>query len=276
MGNAFLKSVLTTQPQASGQRIDWSNPLTRGLVAIVSPFAEWQTTPSFINTPIGKAIGPHASIVGFLKTPGNIPVIESVGNSTIFSYEYHKGNPEYNNTDEYYRDSGSDWPNDLGLKLISPTTYGHMQLEARATDGTRYQARKKVIAASSLTTPCTIKRTGTLDSSYLMTAYGGASTEGGDSVAKNWGTDTGMQGYTYNPSTKSYASPRIQLATGYDSNASLILMLRWNRVLQYSEIQLIHQNPWRIFYTQNRVITTSAAQLIAPKVDYLMRRFRQI
>lgn len=235
-----------SQPQ-NAARLNHSNPITRGLISVVHARNLWRTNPTFGMTPGGLALAPQASGFGVLYTSDDKSVTEPVAPSTIFSYEYHKTNPDYNSGAVYYHDNSSDWPNDLGLVLISPSTYGYAQVEARATDGWRYQAKKKVIAANSLTTPCFLKRTSTLDANFLMTAYGGASTEESSCSAKNWGTDTTMQGHSYNPSTKTYAAPKAGIINALDANSYLILMLRWNRVLSEAEIRSIHENPWQVF-----------------------------
>ena len=220
-----------TQPQGR-VTVDWSNPLSQGLLVAATPFSEMAVSPEI---KYGVAGGGARS--GVLRAG---PVRHGIANSTVFVVTQAlipDDGSWWNAGGGVYGDTAQEWPADMGLRVLSPTTGGRIQISARDTTGMARIARIDV-TAGGLSHGDVFIGAATIDSDLLVTGFG----EG-----KKHGTDAILQGASYNPPAATSTGPLFGHRGTSGAMDFLSLAYRWGRVLADSEIFDLEKTPWQLF-----------------------------
>jgi len=212
--------------------VDWSNPLSQGLLVAATPFSEMAESPE-----IKYGVAGGGARRGVLRAG---PVRHGIANSTVFVVTQAlipDDGAWWGSGGFVYGDTAQVWPADLGLRVISPTTGGRIQISARDITGTARVARIDV-TAGGLSYGGVFIGAATIDSDLLVTGFG----EG-----KKHGTDAILQGASYNPPAATSAGPLFGHPATSGAMDFLSLAYRWGRVLADSEIFDLEKAPWQLF-----------------------------
>ena len=213
--------------------MDWAHPLANGLLLAATPFSEMATRPEIRYGARG------AGARGGVLNRG--PVTHGVANSTVFVLTQAllpDDGSWWNSPGIIFLDTSAVWPNDRGLRVHAPKTYGVMSVSARDTTGTVYTAEIDVQKGLQ-TYGGSFSGAATVGADLLVTGFGSG---------KKWGTSTGLQGYSYNAPSRTSLGPLFgQNPTNTGALDHLSLMLRWGRVCSDEEIFEVERNPWQLF-----------------------------
>lgn len=239
----------TRQPQAGG-RVDYRNPLSRGLLLAVTPGSSRITSPCpSVPTPFGKGFGGSNTMGRYDKYPFR----DGFLNSSAFYKLYFTAAPAWNANTNYFSDTGSQWPEDKGLKINSVKSYGRISLGARDTGG---NFRNVELSPGDGNIAAGESR------SYGFTVDGNSGIRYYNKAGRPVGTDTTLAGVSYLiPGADKL--PAIfgisDITANGDPGTYIICLFRWNRILSDAEMLDVYQNPWTVFRTpERRILLTDA------------------
>lgn len=250
MSGLILPNQWTRQPQTPVQ-IDWSNPLTQGLIGAINAGAPVDTrvgTVPFVAT--AQGIGHNANGSSYLVTNATRPVGSA---ATIF----HLGNL-IQNTAGVGGHTGGIGTTSSGTQLFI--------IQNNNSGTTKPRALIRLVDAGGVSTA----ESATLGAGVSSTAIEPwAATYAGTAASltlyRNGVNDTGGRANTA-ASGAATALNRVSLGgvdRGTDSFSPsgqiTLLSLAWDRALSAAEIKALSANPWQIFKAQSRRIFAAAA-----------------
>ena len=226
----FLEETRTRQPSYA-VRVDWSNPISRGLLVAATPHSQMAVQGTRFYGSFGVSVKGATLNAPYIK--------HGVANSTVLvidTFVSADGGGWYTANDSVYADTSEEWPNDKGIKVLSSKSYGQVSIGSRNTAGDMVFANIDVFPGNLAVGSAPLVRVCTIDGNLLLTGWGNGI---------NYGTSTGIQGFTYDPpSAGNVLFGCVQLN---DTVTAQALVLRWGRVLSDAEIVSISANPWQIF-----------------------------
>ncbi len=246
MSNLILPQKWTSQPQTPVQ-IDWSNPLTQGLIGAINAGAPVSTrvgNPPFVAT--AQGIGHNANGSSYLVTNATSPIASA---ATIFFV----GNLIHNTTgiggllggigtnssgSQLFIIQNNNYPGTAKPRaLIRLVDAGGVSTAESATlsvgaSSTAIEAWAATYAGTAAS--ITLYRNGVDDTGGRANSAASGSATSFNRVCLG-GVDRGTDGF----------SPSGQIT---------LLSLAWNRALSPSEIKSLSKNPWQIFERRSRRI----------------------
>lgn len=220
-----------TQPQGR-VTVDWSNPLSQGLLVAATPFSEMAVSPE-----IKYGVAGGGARRGILRAG---PVRHGLASSTVFVMTQAllpDDGSWWNAAGFVCGDTAQEWPADLGLRVGAPTTGGRIQIGARNTAG-EFRIARIDVTAGGLSHGGVFIGAATIDSDLLVTGFG----EG-----KKHGTDASLRGFSYNPPAATSTGPLFGQYAASGAMDFLSIAYRWGRVLADSEIFDLEKAPWQLF-----------------------------
>ena len=230
------KSTSLTQPNSQA-KIDWNNPITKGLVIACIPVGS-----SFVNIVNGEAGVPTGQAARISAKPG-------IGNA--FSGQYYtfiKSNIGANTQDH----------SQFVLTRFNGASNANSSITGLNAEASWYLDSN--LTGAYLSSPSTIDLAlgyNLTSGAYQTNAYTRVGSSGSsisylDGVQKN--TVTFGLTYSANPS---YTIGQGQAAEFYNSDCFITLF--WNRVLSSNEIVSLTNNPFQIFARSTLLLTSSLA-----------------
>ncbi len=221
-----------TQPQGRVE-VDWSNPLSQGLLVAATPFSEMATHPEIRYG--ARGAGARGGVLN------RDPVTHGIANSTIFVLTQAllpDDGSWWSATGHLFADTSATYPNDLGLRIAAPKRYGRLDVSARDS---KMHVRSAIVDVldGDQSYGGAFSCAATVGPDLLVTAFGSG---------KKWGTNGALQGYSYNAPAPTAPAPRFgQPTTSNGAMDCLSLVLRWGRVCSDEEIFEVERNPWQLF-----------------------------
>ena len=224
----------TSQPPW-GTQPDWTHPYLKGALVVATPWSKFLTPPALLTG--GMGVGARGGVLS------QVFVNAGVANSAIVCAVQCSG-PDtgglwWQSDSVMYRDTSTEWPNDLGIFLRTPNSYGYLGIGARDSSGTARWTQVDVVpvALAPLSNQAFVIGA-TIDSLLLVTAYGNG---------QNYGTSVALQGVSYNPPTSGNALFGTQGGTNLDSVTSNGVCIRYGMTPCDAVMKAMTTNPWQVF-----------------------------
>ena len=248
----ILERPWTRQPQ-SQVGVDWSNPITRGLV-----FAGIGTDDSNLvyktrqTSGLNQIVGSQGRALAGSQKHANDTRINVTSEVTLFALTQNVGG------------LGDNYPN-----LISKITYASessnsgYQLQLRAATGELRKLMFGVFNNNSYTTYALLSATTFVTANQVFSACG-VSSAGGRSLYIN-----GILESTKAATTMGTPTDGVQIGgTGSGETRNYVSFI-WNRALTAAEVATVNANPWQLFAPRRIYIPTAAAAATAPTITAL-------